>query len=380
MIRSLLKKAGYLLYVVAIVFILLEIALRMYNPLNPRLKGDKIVLPVRQRYEVQIENLPNVRGKAIHTKNSLGFRGADPPADWATRLTILAVGGSTTECYFLTDGTDWPTILEKNLRPALPTVWVNNAGLNGHSTFGHQILLDDYVVKLKPDLALFLIGVNDVGIDDLGGFDGAFLKNSAVRMGDAWYKDWARTVVKNSEVIGLIRLISRGVKTQKLRFRDDVHLVLRPADTLALPPARIEAELAKLQPRLPAYAKRVEGLVQTCRNAGIEPVLITQPLLLGAGRDSLTGTDLAKFRVRENENGELYWKRLEAYNDVTRAVAAKQNVHLIDLAHLLPKDSRFFYDEMHFTEAGAARVADVVATDLRLYLPTRYALQTVGRR
>lgn len=380
MIRSLLKKAGYLLYVVGIVFILLEIVLRIYNPLNPRLKGDRIVLPVRQRYEVQIENLPNVRGKAIHTKNSLGFRGPEPPADWASRLTILAVGGSTTECYFLTDGTDWPSVLERDLRPSLPTVWVNNAGLNGHSTFGHQILLDDHVAKLRPDVALLLIGVNDVGIDALGGFDGAFLKNSAVRMGDAWYKDWARTVVKNSEVIGLIRLISRGVKTQKLHFRDDVHLVLRPADTLSLPAARIGAELAALKPRLPAYARRVEGLVTTCRKAGIEPILITQPLLLGAGRDSLTGTDLAKFRVRENENGELYWKRLEAYNDVTRAVATRQGIHLIDLARQLPKSSAFFYDEMHFTEAGAARVAALIAADLRGYLPTRHGPNAVAKR
>ena len=42
-------------------------------------------------------------------------------------------------------------------------IWLNNAGLDGHSTFGHIILFKDYIVKLKPKIILFLVGANDVG-------------------------------------------------------------------------------------------------------------------------------------------------------------------------------------------------------------------------
>jgi hypothetical protein len=35
-------------------------------------------------------------------------------------------------------------------------VWVNNAGLDGATTYRHPILMEDYVVKLRPQVELFL--------------------------------------------------------------------------------------------------------------------------------------------------------------------------------------------------------------------------------
>ena len=54
----------------------------------------------------------------------------------------------------------------------------------------------------------------------------------------------------------------------------------------------------------------------------------------------------------------------ELYNDVTRQVARSDGAFLVDLAHALPKDSRLFYDFMHYTNEGAARLGDIVATHL----------------
>jgi hypothetical protein len=39
-------------------------------------------------------------------------------------------------------------------------------------------------------------------------------------------------------------------------------------------------------------------------------------------------------------------------------------VEVIDLARLMPKNSRYFYDMSHFTNAGAAEVADLLAQAL----------------
>ena len=47
---------------------------------------------------------------------------------------------------------------------------------------------------------------------------------------------------------------------------------------------------------------------------------------------------------------------LGRYNDVLRALAAEENTLLIDLARQLPKDSRYFYDTLHFTNEGAKRL------------------------
>lgn len=362
----------YVGYVVAVVLILLEVVLRIYNPLQPRLKNDKIILPVNKRYEMTVDGLPLVKKNVIHTKNSLGFRGPEPPKDWNNHLTVLAVGGSTTECYFLSDGTDWPAVLARRLRPTLPSLWVNNAGLNGHSTYGHQALLDNYLLQLKPNVILFLIGINDVGKDKMDGFDNALVRNAYVNLDGSWWKNTARTIAQNSELISTVRLIIRGIKTQKLHYGDNLYTPVRPADTLTLPPARIQAEVDSRKPYLKPYRERIQQLVTTCRKAGIEPILITQPLLVGFGRDSTTQTDLAKFRLHDTENGELTWKRLELYNIVTREVAASQGVHMIDLDRELSKKSEYYYDEMHYTEAGANKVSEIIARDLGPYLKAKY--------
>ncbi|MBD2700281.1 SGNH/GDSL hydrolase family protein [Spirosoma sp. BT702] len=378
-LRLVLRRGLYVLYLAVVVAILLEVCLRIYNPLNPRIKNEKIILPVSKTYELTMDGLPSVDRKAIHTKNSLGFRGEEPPKDWSKHLTVLTVGGSTTECFFLGDGTDWPARMSQRIHSQVPDLWVNNAGLNGHSTFGHQVLLDDYLIKLHPNVILFLIGINDVGKDKMDGFDNTMLKNTYVDLGDAWWKNLGRTIAQNSEVVGLIRLVSRGITTQKLNFHDNIYRAVHPSDTLAIAPTDMQKELAQVKPFLPAYRERVMKLVSTCRQKGIEPILITQPLLVGFGNDPVSHTDLAKFRVNERENGELFWKRLESYNDVTRALAADQHVHLIDLARKMPKSSEYFYDDMHFTEAGAGKVSEIVSEDLGPYFHAKYYVSQTTR-
>src|SRR5258708_39980862 len=81
-----------------------ELLLHIYNPLPFRVRGNRIILPVHQRYTFRNEGASKLDPVTYHTKNSLGFRGPDPPKDVSTRLSVLTIGGSTTECLFLTDG------------------------------------------------------------------------------------------------------------------------------------------------------------------------------------------------------------------------------------------------------------------------------------
>ncbi len=125
----------------AIAVLLLETALRLYHPLPFRLRGDELILPVGLTYRFDNHGDPKLDPVTIHTRNRLGFRGPDPPADFPSRLTIITVGGSTTECFPLSDGKTWPDVVARELARTRPDVWVNNAGLDGHSTVGHLALL-----------------------------------------------------------------------------------------------------------------------------------------------------------------------------------------------------------------------------------------------
>jgi hypothetical protein len=72
---------------------------------------------------------------------------------------------------------------------------------------------------------------------------------------------------------------------------------------------------------------------------------------------------------------------LARYNEAVHAVAAEEGVASIALAGALPRDGTVFYDDVHFTEEGARRVARLVADELvsRRLLPPAPAAEDPPR-
>jgi len=359
-INDILKNFLLLLGGIVLALIILEIALRLFPPFEMRFKPDRIVLPVNKRYIFDNkEKFPTKLPKAtVHTKNSLGFRGAPPPPDLADYLSLITIGGSTTECFYLSDGKTWTDLLGLRLARDFPKVWINNAGLDGATTHRHLILLEDYVVQLKPNLALFLVGINDVGVGDIqdqphGGLGGKL-----------------KYLTNRSEVYSLGLNIYRYFLAQK-RGLHHVEVDLKAQGTLEVAAAEQERTMGKYREALPYYRARLEKLIQVCRAHGIEPVFITQPTLYGPGIDPATGVNLEKIKLGENLNGALMYAVVELYNHTLRQAAEKDQVLLIDLAREMPRHSAYYYDYLHYTEAGAAEVAEIIYRDLRPFLAER---------
>ncbi|MBI5184572.1 MAG: SGNH/GDSL hydrolase family protein [Nitrospinae bacterium] len=151
----------------------------------------------------------------IHKKNMLGFRGENPPKNFEEKLTLITVGGSTTECFYLSDGKTWTDVLGKKLNARFSNgTWINNAGLDGHSTFGHLVLMEDYIVRLKPKIALFLVGINDLGREDLRSYDQVQWKK-----GISFYSctDFLISMSHYSEVFSLALNMHRYIISNKMR-------------------------------------------------------------------------------------------------------------------------------------------------------------------
>ena len=344
--------------------IVLEVLLRLYNPLPFRVRGDRIVLPVNQSYRFTNTGSKKLDAVTYHTKNSLGFRGPEPPADWSSRLTILTIGGSTTECLFLSDGKTWTDELAKRVAAVRPDAWVNNAGLDGQSTFGHLILLRDFVSTLRPRVAVFLIGINDVGRGDPTGFDVALLPQSAGRLHHA-----ATWISERSTVAALAQNLLRVVRTHRAgfgHFEIDMHY---PPRGLIDEPEMERILNERARRHLDGYRDRVRQIVASSRAMNVQAVLVTQPALYGGTIDPTSGVDLTVADVDGTTNGILAWRILELFNDVTREVGRETGTPVIDLAREMPKDSRYFYDYLHFTNEGAVRVGDIVFAGLEAHLP-----------
>jgi hypothetical protein len=91
--------------------LLLEVLVRVVRPVELRVRGSRIELARSRRMVIDNKTIPGVDATIVHTKNAIGFRGADPPLMFDRALTLVTVGGSTTECYYVSDGETWPDAL-----------------------------------------------------------------------------------------------------------------------------------------------------------------------------------------------------------------------------------------------------------------------------
>jgi lysophospholipase L1-like esterase len=374
-------KIFLLFFGVFLAFIILEAYLRIYNPFGFRIKNDRIVLPANKIYRFQNKKLEKFDREILIKKNSIGFRGEEPPEGktFEDFLTIITIGGSTTECSLTSEGKTWTDLLGKNLKASFKQVWINNAGLDGHSTFGHIILMEDYIIRLKPKVLLFLMGGNEIGprrnVDELEHFH----IESKIDFRDP--KTIFKRLLAHSEVFNLLRNFYR-------RFRDQImprHIrpivevgyskyekPLSEWDKLEIPNNDWNSIARNHEPWMERFRLRLKKIVKLSRDNGIEPIFITQPNLFGDCNDEATGVYLGNIKVSNGMNGKTWWNLLELYNDVMRKVGKEESVFVVDLAKKMKKNSLFFADFVHFTNAGQKNVADIVYHELCPFLSKRY--------
>ena len=199
---------------------------------------------------------------------------------------------------------------------------MNNAGIDGHTTYGHLVLLRSFVVHLRPKVAIFLIGANDVGLEAPNTFDdGIVLSQTGVRRAVNSLARYSETVSLGLNLARAAVARNRGLGHSELDVRRATHLVLDPEAM-----NRTEAEYEKY---LPGFAERLRQIGALTRANGIEPVFVTQPALFGDVVDPATAVNLAEVQVNGRGNGHLEWRLLERVND-TDATRCERERHSPD--------------------------------------------------
>ena len=366
------KNVSLILVSLILALSICEITLRFYNPFGFRIKGDNIILPVNKKEIIYHDKGDKIDRVVVHQNNSLGFKGEEPPQDFANRLTLVTVGGSTTECLEIAADKTWPHQLGVKLKQDFPQLWLNNAGFCGHSTHGHYILINNFLSKLKPKVAVFLVGFNEVGVSNPREFDTRMSTKISFRSLDKFLSALAYRSEVASVVLNLYRyFFPKSVQAIGQRDMGEMDLTALPLLELS---AAEKAALLKTHAEkyVPAFEARLRRLLQVTKDNGIVPVLLTQPVVYGLVMDDLTGLDLGKILVAKGMNGEVGWQVLELYNDATRRVGAEAGVLVIDEAREMPKSSRYYYDLNHFSNAGAEKFADIAARGLSPYLAAKF--------
>jgi hypothetical protein len=94
---------------------------------------------------------------------------------------------------------------------------------------------------------------------------------------------------------------------------------------------------------------------------------MTQPSPFGIAKDPTTGKEMSRI-----EYGLYQFRMIETFNATMREVAKAENVELIDLAVAIPKDTKYFYDNWHFTDAGVEKLTTVIASELLPYMKQKF--------
>ncbi|MGE5197225.1 MAG: SGNH/GDSL hydrolase family protein, partial [Deltaproteobacteria bacterium] len=106
--------------------------------------------------------LPGIQGRVEFSVNSYGLRG--PNTDLRKNdINFLVIGGSTSECKYVTDKLSWPWRFQDSLARKLnKRIFVGNAGRSGHFLLHHIYLLQHYKYAPDFDWIIFLVSGNDI--------------------------------------------------------------------------------------------------------------------------------------------------------------------------------------------------------------------------
>lgn len=358
-----MKRLKALIFGILVSAMVLELYLRFFYPFPTVVREGEIFLPANASKIIKLDT-PGLSREITFSRNSIGLRGEDPPPDIQNYLSIITLGGSTTESHYQSDDRTWTHILGGKLKTTFRDVWINNAGIDGFSTYGQMILLDEHIVKVKPKIVVLIIGANDVGLRYIQKFDAKLFVDRKVsdeaRL-DRFFKSAIVTFVQNLRRAYLAK--KSGLTHELGGFFEGERLFLSDLEKQKI--------IERQEQSISEFTNRVKWLVNIARENGIEPVLVTEPSLLGDVTDKTSGIDLGTLKYR-GMNGAAYWAVLQLYHRVIKEVGGEKGVLVIDMSAKMPKDSLYFYDAHHYTDLGAEKFADLLHGELAPYLKKTY--------
>src|SRR5262249_33077238 len=123
--------------------------------------------------------------------------------------------------------------------------------------------------------------------------------------------------------------------------------------------ANLVGTLPPLGSGLDEYERNVREIASLAHARSLRLVVVTQPSLW---RAAMAESEQALLWWGWRPDGRFYTtaalaSAMEAYNHRLLDICVSAKIECIDLAGRIPRSPLYFFDDLHFTEAGSARVA-----------------------
>jgi hypothetical protein len=314
--------------------------------------------------------------------NRDGERGGEPPASKDGFYRILVAGGSQTECALLDQATSWPGALESNLKKpehlgilGTSRVHVGNIGLSGLSAAHLDVIFEHLLPRYEHLNAILInIGGNDVLHWLIRGAPisyhrGPILKRIAFSHHPEGPFGYTPRSTATAELMR--RLHRRLLHPVKVRDRSGAWLGVA---------RRMRAQAKEMRTSMPDpsgmlddFEHHFRRIVEMAKDHADRVLIIRQPWFQ---KEHYTQEEEGHFwhggvgDAFEGDNVTVFYS-LEVVNiviqqlDLRAAKVAKEcHVENLNLMPLLEPSLKTFYDFHHFTPAGAAEVAAIIARTL----------------
>ncbi len=322
--------------------------------------------PMRRVCYVKDNVMPGISGKVEFSINRYGLRGPSMDLKKAD-IKILTIGGSATECLYVTDKLSWPWLLQDKLTEKTgKKIFVGNAGKSGQFTLHHIYMLQEYKYAPQFDWVILLAGINDAG---------RFLNND--------YEKRAQTVERITFInkggnrlffndsrllhrLGYIFYSKTALPHEILQDNDGRwHEFVRERRQGALKVNTINQVPAGINEALLVYKDNLRKFINICRQRNQKVIILTQPTLW---RKDLP-VDFEKLLLEyKDENSaystEVLEKVMKVYNQAALDVCQQEGIICIDLAARLSSDYSMFYDDCHLNIRGCEKIADILSGEL----------------
>lgn len=354
MIGKKLKVVSINLLILAVGLLLLEIIFGGW--VNPyRLNTLNVPKDVALTYEVG--GLYETDKPVTYKRDQYGLRGNYGAPDV---IDIMTVGGSTTDQRYISEGSTWQDVLQRDFLAGGRVVNIANAGVDGQTTYGHIKNFDWWfpsIPNLKVKHFLFYVGLNDIYVneksepDDLDGRPSSTFASlrEQVRRRSVFYH-LCRTLW------GMYQSYDEGLTHRKIDYRK--------VEWQDAPRVKNHEEL--METRLRYYSDRLRALEHRARGLGAKSIYVTQTT--GRCRQSdgkiLGAAETATFDgVKINGVDKCIMRQL--INRRTMEFCRQAGGVCLDLASEVKFEDGDFYDFPHTSPRGSEKIGHYLYSKLR---------------
>jgi len=363
-----LKKVGiYILIFIILIFIPVEIFLRIFNIQFAVSPHTLLIDDFHPTLQTQMTTEDNKYYKDLNMDSS-GFRGEEITQNKPKNTyRIFILGGSTAFLISTPYQKSAPRLLEKMLSDKYKNkrIEVLNAAVEGYTT--EQSIIE-YLFKIKdykPDLIIAWQGINDMG-------QSCQTDNGEPARGP-FKSDYSNKFGAIRDMVLSYYLPKPLISFSPLSFGFVNHFVV---SNFYSDFVNYFKSIQKKQQRkrvdfkfvsIDAYRRNLQSLVDITKADNVGLILGNQPYLYTKQLDKTIAWGLEKSCLNDKLTApsiDSLINGINSFNSTTKQIAEENNVGFVDLESKIPKNQTYFVDEVHFV--GAAN--NIVANTLFSYI------------